>query len=69
MRFSGRLIGILGIRMSKRRERLSSEWELRLSEGVQRGIADMVADRLVLHEVAMEELDAVIEDAVKRTDA
>ena len=52
--------------MSERRERLSRDWELRLSEGVQRGIADMVANRLVPHETAVEELDAVIEDAVKK---
>jgi predicted transcriptional regulator len=39
------------------------ERELRIIEGVERGIADMQSGRLILHDAAMEELDAIIEDA------
>ena len=39
------------------------ERELQIIDSVERGIADMQAGRLVPHEAAMEELDAIIEDA------
>jgi predicted transcriptional regulator len=39
------------------------ERELQIIEGVERGIADMKAGRLISHEVAMEELEAIIEHA------
>ena len=54
--------------MSERPERLSSNLEGRLREGMQRDITDMVANRLVPHEAAVEELDAVIDGVVGRTD-
>ncbi|MDN5869949.1 MAG: CopG family ribbon-helix-helix protein [Nitrococcus sp.] len=37
--------------------------ELEIIAGIQRGVADMKADRVVSHDKAMDEIDAVIEAA------
>lgn len=42
------------------RIRVSTDWETEVLEGIKRGIADAKAGRLVPHEAAMAEIDAVI---------
>ncbi|WP_044560235.1 CopG family ribbon-helix-helix protein [Azospirillum sp. B4] len=39
--------------------------EIALVEGIQRGLADIEAGRLVPHDQAMDELDAAIEDVAR----
>ncbi|MEE3624661.1 CopG family ribbon-helix-helix protein [Nitrospirillum sp. BR 11752] len=41
------------------------EREIALVEGIQRGLADIEAGRLVPHDEAMNELDAAIEDVAR----
>ncbi len=43
------------------RIRVSVDWETKLIEDIKRGIADAKAGRVVPHEAAMAEIDAVIE--------
>lgn len=43
------------------RIRVSVDWETKMIEGIKRGIADAKAGRVVPHEAAMAEIDAVIE--------
>lgn len=43
------------------RTRVSVDWETKMIEGIKRGIADAKAGRVVPHEAAMAEIDAVIE--------
>ncbi|TIU29045.1 MAG: hypothetical protein E5W34_01375, partial [Mesorhizobium sp.] len=43
------------------RIRVSVDWEAKMIEGIKRGIADAKAGRVVPHEAAMAEIDAVIE--------
>jgi predicted transcriptional regulator len=43
------------------RIRVSVDWEAKLIEGIKRGIDDAKAGRMVPHEAAMAEIDAVIE--------
>ncbi|TPJ77873.1 MULTISPECIES: hypothetical protein [unclassified Mesorhizobium] len=42
------------------RTRVSVDWKTKVIEGIKRGIADAKAGRVVSHEVAMAEIDAVI---------
>lgn len=41
--------------------RIRVDWETKMIEGIKRGIADAKAGRVVPHEAAMAEIDAVIE--------
>lgn len=43
------------------RIRVSVDWETKMIEGIKRGMADAKAGRVVPHEAAMAEIDAVIE--------
>ncbi|RWA72556.1 MAG: hypothetical protein EOQ30_15020 [Mesorhizobium sp.] len=43
------------------RIRVSVDWEAKMIEGIKRGIADAKAGRVVPHDVAMAEIDAMIE--------
>ncbi|AZO24901.1 hypothetical protein EJ070_32400 [Mesorhizobium sp. M1E.F.Ca.ET.045.02.1.1] len=43
------------------RIRVSVDWETKMIEGIKRGIADAKAGRVMPHEAAMAEIDAVIE--------
>ena len=42
------------------------ERELEIIEGIQRGLSDLAADRVVPHEEAMAEVDAVVKSARAR---
>ncbi len=39
--------------------------ELEIVTGVERGLADLAADRIIDHQTAMDELDAAIEEAAR----
>ncbi len=41
--------------------------ELQVIEGIRRGLDDVAAGRVVAHDAAMDEIDAVIEAAVRKT--
>ena len=45
------------------RIRVSTDWETKVIGGIMRGVADAEAGRLVSHEAAMAEIEAVIEAA------